>query len=123
MTDSSASHTVAAPATSDRATILAGLLGLAEQTVALTDRLLACAPLVESTHGERISNAVAIDGDVGEPAHTGIYRDRDGDIWHKTSAGWRLCLQRGVAVDSTSVWEWLDGHVRDYAPFVRLAHT
>ncbi|MBH0776951.1 hypothetical protein [Nocardia bovistercoris] len=120
MTDSSAAHTAPVSGDSDRATILAGLLGLAEQTVALTDRLLACAPLIESRTGTTSSEDST---ETVEPARPGIYRDRDGDIWHKTSAGWRLCLQHGVDVDSTSVWEWLDGHVRDYAPFIRLAHA
>lgn len=36
------------------------------------------------------------------------------------TAGWRLILQSGVAVDPISVWEWDNGHVRDYAPFTPM---
>ncbi|WP_067828047.1 hypothetical protein [Nocardia inohanensis] len=57
-------------------------------------------------------------GETGiEPDHVGFYVDRDGDIWEKQPHGWRLVLQRGVAVDPLSLWDWTDGHVRDYAPF------
>lgn len=52
-----------------------------------------------------------------EPAADGFYVDRDGDIWEKRDSGWRLILQRGVAVDPKSLWDWTEGHVRDYAPF------
>ncbi|MEU8895854.1 hypothetical protein [Nocardia sp. NPDC048505] len=55
-----------------------------------------------------------------EPRLPGLYLDRDGDIWHRSDAGWRLCRQRGAAVEDASIWEWLDGHVRDYAPFVLI---
>ncbi|WP_216910351.1 hypothetical protein [Nocardia noduli] len=114
MMDSSDVRTAQPLVAPDRAAILAGLLGLAEQTVALTDRLLGSAAPVDTPQAD-------IAGEAGEPARTGLYRDCDGDIWQKTTVGWRLCLQRGVAVDSTSVWEWMDGHVRDYGPFVPLA--
>ncbi|MFE3191006.1 hypothetical protein ACFXHA_18485 [Nocardia sp. NPDC059240] len=58
-------------------------------------------------------------GDVGvEPENSGMYVDRDGDIWEKNDSGWRLMLQRGVAVDPNSLWDWTEGHVRDYAPFM-----
>ncbi|WP_067701697.1 hypothetical protein [Nocardia jejuensis] len=57
-------------------------------------------------------------GDAGvEPARDGLYVDRDGDMWEKQGYGWRLLLQRGVAVDPMSLWDWAEGHVRDYAPF------
>ncbi|WP_460729310.1 hypothetical protein [Nocardia heshunensis] len=57
-------------------------------------------------------------GDAGvEPENSGMYVDRDGDIWEKDEGGWRLMLQRGVAVDPNSLWDWTEGHVRDYAPF------
>ncbi|MFF2557653.1 hypothetical protein ACFVUS_42110 [Nocardia sp. NPDC058058] len=52
-----------------------------------------------------------------EPAADGFYVDRDGDIWEKQDHSWRLILQRGVAVDPMSLWDWTEGHVRDYAPF------
>ncbi|WP_410870038.1 hypothetical protein [Nocardia sp. A7] len=55
-----------------------------------------------------------------EPDRPGLYRDCDGDLWLKTGQGWRLCLQRDVTVDPASVWQWIDGHVRDYAPFVPI---
>ncbi|WP_162958272.1 hypothetical protein [Nocardia yunnanensis] len=53
-----------------------------------------------------------------EPPNSGMYVDRDGDIWEKGEGGWRLILQRGVAVDPRSLWDWTEGHVRDYAPFL-----
>ncbi|MFC9999034.1 hypothetical protein [Nocardia sp. NPDC127526] len=52
-----------------------------------------------------------------EPEDVGFYVDRDGDIWEKRPDGWRLVLQRGVPVDPKSLWDWIEGHVRDYAPF------
>lgn len=55
-----------------------------------------------------------------EPRVTGLYWDRDGDIWERDAAGWRLVLQSGVAVDPMSLWEWETGHVCDYAPFTPL---
>lgn len=58
-------------------------------------------------------------GEAGtEPQDTGMYVDRDGDIWEKQEDGWRLILQRGVEVDPMSLWDWTEGHVRDYAPFM-----
>ncbi|GAM45883.1 hypothetical protein [Nocardia seriolae] len=61
-------------------------------------------------------------GETGiEPERTGMYVDRDGDIWEKREDGWRLMLQRGVAVDPMSLWDWTDGHVRDYAPFMPVS--
>ncbi|MFF0492382.1 hypothetical protein ACFYTQ_25430 [Nocardia sp. NPDC004068] len=95
--------------TTDSATVLTGLLGLAERAVALAGFLLV-----------RGAATPAIDPRAGEPTRPGLYRDRDGDIWQKSPEGWRLCLQRGVAVDTMTTWEWNDGHVRDYAPFVPL---
>ncbi|MRH86997.1 hypothetical protein GFY24_05870 [Nocardia sp. SYP-A9097] len=56
-----------------------------------------------------------------EPNTVGLYWDRDGDIWQREEAGWRLILQSGVAVDPISLWEWEDGHVQDYAPFTPMA--
>ncbi|MBF6133385.1 hypothetical protein IU501_10280 [Nocardia otitidiscaviarum] len=56
-----------------------------------------------------------------EPEISGFYLDRDGDIWERRSEGWRLILQRGVAVDPEALWDWAEGHVRDYAPFT-LVH-
>jgi|GEM_PF-4258995 hypothetical protein len=56
-----------------------------------------------------------------EPHAAGYYLDRDGDIWEKEEQGWRLILQRGVAVDPVSLWDWVEGHVRDYAPFMPVA--
>ncbi|MFI1917483.1 hypothetical protein [Nocardia sp. NPDC020380] len=55
-----------------------------------------------------------------EPERAGYYVDRDGDIWEKQEDGWRLVLQRGVEVDPMSLWDWTDGHVRDYAPFTPM---
>ena len=52
-----------------------------------------------------------------EPEVSGLYVDRDGDIWEKGADGWRLLLQRGVAVDPGSLWDWTEGCVREYAPF------
>ncbi|MGW4248529.1 hypothetical protein [Nocardia sp. NPDC004722] len=61
-------------------------------------------------------------GDGGvEPENSGMYVDRDGDIWEKDEGGWRLMLQRGVAVDPNSLWDWTEGHVRDYAPFMPVS--
>lgn len=61
-------------------------------------------------------------GDMGiEPRDAGMYVDRDGDIWEKRLEGWRLVLQSGVAVDPVSLWDWIEGHVRDYAPFLPVA--
>lgn len=94
-----------------RASIHAALLGMAEKMAELTDHLL-----TSTASGEYATAA-----DSPEPERPGLYRDRDGDIWQKTAEGWRLCLQRGVAVDTKSVWEWTGGHVQDYGPFVPLA--
>lgn len=55
-----------------------------------------------------------------EPARPGLYRDRDGDIWARGRRGWVLCLQGGATVDERTVWQWEDGHVRDYAPFALI---
>lgn len=52
-----------------------------------------------------------------EPAASGAYVDRDGDIWEKSGDGWHLLLQQGVEVDPDSAWDWTEGCVRDYAPF------
>lgn len=57
---------------------------------------------------------------VWEPEALGLYEDRDGDIWEKAAGGWRLRLQDGVEVDPDVLWDWVDGHVRDYAPFLLL---
>lgn len=70
--------------------------------------------------GRTSSGESAATTDLLEPDVPGLYRDRDGDIWQKTDSGWRLCRQRGVAVDDASLWGWRDGHVRDYGPFVPL---
>lgn len=60
-------------------------------------------------------------GETGiEPESTGMYVDRDGDMWEKRDDGWHLMLQRGVAVDPASFWDWTEGHVRDYAPFLQV---
>ncbi|MCU1647086.1 MAG: hypothetical protein JWN03_7361 [Nocardia sp.] len=56
-----------------------------------------------------------------EPHLAGLYWDRDGDIWQRENAGWRLILQSGVSVDPISVWGWESGHVRDYAPFTPVS--
>lgn len=53
-----------------------------------------------------------------EPPAMGYYLDRDGDVWEKEAQGWRLILQCGVVVDPVSLWDWDEGHVRDYAPFI-----
>ncbi|QIS03855.1 hypothetical protein F5X71_17340 [Nocardia brasiliensis] len=76
------------------------------------------APTPVTTRGSTPDTAVTTE--LTEPAATGLYRDRDGDLWQKTDRGWRLRSQHGVAVDDASYWAWLDGHVRDYAPFVPL---
>ncbi len=60
-------------------------------------------------------------GGSAEPSAAGYYLDRDGDVWEKEAQGWRLILQRGVAVDPVSLWDWVEGHVRDYAPFMPVA--
>ncbi|WP_067567052.1 hypothetical protein [Nocardia acidivorans] len=72
------------------------------------------------TRALRPHRVMAADGVVNpwEPAAYGLYEDRDGDIWEKEECGWRLRLQDGVAVEPETVWGWVDGHVRDYAPFV-----
>ncbi|MEU0540099.1 hypothetical protein [Nocardia sp. NPDC005978] len=56
-----------------------------------------------------------------EPSAVGLYWDRDGDIWQREDAGWRLILQSGVAVDPISLWDWDNGHVCDYAPFTPVS--
>lgn len=56
-----------------------------------------------------------------EPDTMGLYWDRDGDIWQREAAGWRLILQSGVAVDPISLWDWDKGHVCDYAPFTPVS--
>ncbi|RDI49672.1 hypothetical protein [Nocardia mexicana] len=92
-------------------TVIAGLLGVAERVMELAgDLLIYPVPGAAQRGAEELAAAP-------EPANPGWYRDRDGDIWQKTDSGWRLCLQRGVAVDGT-IWDWRDGHVRDYGPFV-----
>ncbi|MEU6585454.1 hypothetical protein [Nocardia sp. NPDC046763] len=58
--------------------------------------------------------------DTVEPSTIGLYWDRDGDIWQREDAGWRLILQSGIAVDPISLWDWDKGHVCDYAPFTPL---
>ncbi len=58
---------------------------------------------------------------VVEPRIVGLYWDRDGDIWQREDAGWRLILQSGVSVDPISLWDWENGHVRDYAPFTPVS--
>lgn len=98
-------------ADSPAAAVLSGLLAVADRVLGLAADLL---PM-------RTETAEQLFLDPTEPAHTGLYRDRDGDIWQKTDRGWRLCLQRGIAVDPASTWEWESGHVRDYGPFVPLA--
>lgn len=71
--------------------------------------------LVEQQSGDVL---VFNDSGSAEPSAAGYYLDRDGDVWEKEAQGWRLILQRGVAVDPVSVWDWVEGHVRDYAPFM-----
>ncbi|MVU80980.1 hypothetical protein GPX89_27490 [Nocardia sp. ET3-3] len=97
---------------SSAAELLSALLAVADRVLALATDLL---PAGSFTDGE------ALPADTAEPEHTGLYRDRDGDIWQKTERGWHLCLQRGVAVDVRSLWDWESGHVRDYGPFLPLA--
>lgn len=58
--------------------------------------------------------------DTVEPHNSGLYWDRDGDIWQREDGGWRLILQSGVAVDPISLWDWDQGHVCDYAPFTPM---
>ncbi|MGV9665824.1 hypothetical protein ACWDUL_12800 [Nocardia niigatensis] len=53
-----------------------------------------------------------------EPAAFGLYVDRDGDLWEKEPRGWRLRLQDGVAVEPDTLWDWTEGCVRDFAPFI-----
>ncbi|MBB5917771.1 hypothetical protein BJY24_006683 [Nocardia transvalensis] len=91
--------------------VLNGLLGVAERVMELAGQLLTT-PVPPGL--------VPSPAEMPEPADPGWYRDRDGDIWQKTESGWRLFLQRGVAADSTSTWDWADGHVRDYGPFVPM---
>ncbi|RDI51876.1 hypothetical protein [Nocardia mexicana] len=68
----------------------------------------------------RVTSPGAMTSGPGEPEARGFYLDRDGDIWEKEESGWRLILQRGVAVDPVSVWDWTEGHVRDYGPFLSV---
>ena len=56
-----------------------------------------------------------------EPDAPGLYLDRDGDMWAKEAVGWRLILQHGFVVDPMSLWDWIDGCVRDYGPFTMVA--
>ncbi|GAB2678483.1 hypothetical protein [Nocardia goodfellowii] len=81
-------------------------------------------PLAEFFAGHRIDAATQLNSagsaDLCEPRLAGLYLDRDGDVWQRSEAGWRLRRQRGAAVEDPSLWEWMDGHVRDYAPFVLI---
>lgn len=65
---------------------------------------------VTTQHGTRIN--------AWEPSAFGLYKDRDGDLWEKVPGGWRLRLQNGIPTDPDELWDWTDGCVRDYAPFV-----
>ncbi|MFC9439061.1 hypothetical protein [Nocardia sp. NPDC057030] len=93
-----------------RASILLLLPGAQSPSAVFAEYCTSC-----TSSGESVATA-----ELTEPDPPGLYRDRDGDIWQKTDSGWRLCRQHGVAVDDASLWEWLDGHVRDYGPFVPL---
>ncbi len=78
--------------------------------------------LLEILAGQRSGDVLVFsESSSSEPRATGYYLDRDGDIWEKEEQGWRLILQRGVAVDPVSLWDWVEGHVRDYAPFMPVA--
>ncbi|MBF6172745.1 hypothetical protein [Nocardia blacklockiae] len=86
-----------------------------EDTTVMSNRSAVWAALGAVREAPRIS-APAV-----EPDLPGLYLDRDGDIWSREALGWRLLLQRGIAVDPASLWDWTDGHVRDYAPFTQIA--
>ncbi|MFG1795671.1 hypothetical protein [Nocardia sp. NPDC049149] len=92
------------------ASFLVALLGSGPLAAVLTEYRTNCMSHVDSMAAAATP----------EPRLPGLYRDRDGDIWQKTDAGWRLRRQHGVVVDDASLWEWMDGHVRDYGPFVPL---
>ncbi|MBF6170591.1 hypothetical protein [Nocardia blacklockiae] len=94
-----------------RGPVLVGLLAVADRVMELAAQLLSAPDPGGPAPGRALPATP-------EPPDPGWYRDRDGDIWQKTPAGWRLHLQHGVAVDSASTWDWADGHVCDYAPFV-----
>lgn len=96
---------------SPAASVLSGLLAVADRVLGLAADLLPA-----GTHPAGSSPFA----DPAEPEQFGLYRDRDGDIWQKTGQGWRLCLQRGIAVDIRTTWDWESGHVRDYGPFIPL---
>lgn len=94
--------------------VLTGLLGVAERVMELTSYLMVPAAVPEIAPELGFSEQQ-------EPTRPGLYRDRDGDIWQRNEVGWRLCVQQGVALDVASIWNWMDGHVREYAPFTPLA--
>ncbi|MFF2554240.1 hypothetical protein ACFVUS_24790 [Nocardia sp. NPDC058058] len=96
--------------------ILTGLLGVAERVMELTGYLLTPAADANSAPDLEFS-------EVSEPEALGLYRDRDGDVWQRTGTGWRLCIQQGVAVHDTSRWNWADGHMSEYGPFVPIASS
>ncbi len=98
-----------------RGIVLAGLLGVAERVMELAGYLVTTPLPAEA------DTMLTTRPETPEPPDPGWYRDRDGDIWRKTASGWQLHLQCGVAVDTTSTWDWTDGHVRDYGPFVPVA--
>ncbi|WP_067816168.1 hypothetical protein [Nocardia inohanensis] len=85
---------------------------------ALADTLISMESLCDCYLAERNSMSRS---DTVEPHTIGLYWDRDGDIWQREDAGWRLILQSGVSVDPISLWDWESGHVRDYAPFTPVS--
>ncbi|MFE2957080.1 hypothetical protein ACFYUD_26160 [Nocardia tengchongensis] len=74
--------------------------------------------VISTAHGRAVTTQRGTIGNAWEPTALGLYRDRDGDLWEKEAGGWRLRLQDGVPVDPDALWDWADGCVRDYAPFV-----
>lgn len=94
--------------------ILTGLLGVAERVMELTAQLMTCTATGDSVPDSEFRTT-------SEPTRPGLYRDRDGDIWQRTDAGWRLCVQQGVTLENHSIWNWMEGHVNEYAPFISIA--
>ncbi|WP_067817658.1 hypothetical protein [Nocardia inohanensis] len=50
----------------------------------------------------------------------GLYRDRCGHLWERTTCDWRMWLRSGATIDSVTLWNWSHYSVRDHAPFVAM---
>ncbi|UGT38471.1 hypothetical protein LTV02_20130 [Nocardia yamanashiensis] len=53
----------------------------------------------------------------------GLYRDRCGHLWERTTHDWRMWLRSGATIDSVALWNWSHYSVCDHAPFVVLMRS